>query len=242
MNCLQPVCALHDPSTDTRTALKTSRRYKLLCPIARGLDRVGDKWTLLILRDLHAGPARFSDLQASLPGVAPNLLTERLRELESTGLVRRGSPGYNVSIYELTELGASTGPLLFALAGFGSQFPPEDEVTRPGNLRTVAVTLKMALKSVIDGSDSLRIELLIDDEQFAVSVSDGETQVLYGPCENPEAIVATSYVPLIEAADGRMPMSEFASEHIRLVEGSPEQAKRLLELLEAGMSGQERGD
>ena len=54
-----------------------SRRYKLLCPIARALDRIGDRWTMLILRDLHAGPARFSELQSGLTGIAPNLLTDR---------------------------------------------------------------------------------------------------------------------------------------------------------------------
>ena len=78
-----------------------SRRYRLLCPIARALDRVGDRWTLLILRDLHAGPARFVDVQASLPGLAPNLLTKRLRQLEADGLICRRETELSVSVYQL---------------------------------------------------------------------------------------------------------------------------------------------
>ena len=62
--------------------MASKRSYHLLCPIARGLDRVGDRWTLLVLRDLHAGPARFKDIQEGLPGLASNLLTTRLRRLQ----------------------------------------------------------------------------------------------------------------------------------------------------------------
>ncbi len=104
------------------------RTYKLLCPIAMALDRVGDRWTLLILRDLHAGPARFSDLQSSLPGLAPNLLTSRLRGLEEDGLVRRRDSEFNVGVYELTDVGTQTDSLLYELGVFGSQFPPGADV------------------------------------------------------------------------------------------------------------------
>ena len=92
-----------------------ARRYRLLCPIARALDRVGDRWTLILLRDLHAGPARFSDLQ-TLPGIASNLLTNRLRQLEEDGLIRRRTGEYGTTLYELTALGEETANLLFKLA------------------------------------------------------------------------------------------------------------------------------
>ena len=104
--------------------MSKSRQYRLLCPIARALDRLGDRWTLLILRDLHAGPARFSDLQSGLPGIASNLLTTRLRQLEADGLVRRREAQFGVSVYQLTETGLGTADLLYELAAFGSRFPP----------------------------------------------------------------------------------------------------------------------
>ena len=171
--------------------------------------------------------------------MAPNLLTERLRELENDGLIQRLTTEFNVAVYKLTELGVTTGRLLFELARFGSQFPPEEELIRPGNLRAVAVALKMALNAVIDKSDSFRIELRVDDERFDVNVSQGEAQVLYGPSENPAAVLSTSYEPLIEASDGLMPVEEFASKHLEIVDGSPAIAKRFLELLAEGMSKQD---
>ncbi len=228
-------------TTEKKTPLKTPRSYRLLCPIARGLDRVGDRWTLLLLRDLHAGPARFSDLQSSLQGMAPNLLTERLRALESDGLIRRKDAGYNVNVYELTPLGASTGSLLFELAKFGSQFPPAEELAQSGNLRLIAVTLKMALASAvasaISGSgslESLAVELRVDGEPFDIKVLEGNVSVLYKHSEEPEAVISTSYEPLVAVGDGRMTGEELFSKHVKIVEGSAEKAIRLFELLNTG--------
>lgn len=186
------------------------------------------------MRDLHAGPARFSEIQSSLSGMAPNLLTERLRALESAGLIQQRDAGYNVSVYELTELGSSTGALLFELAKFGSQFQPAEDLVRPGNLRTIAVTLKMALASVVTPDEEMRIELRVDDEPFDICISGGNVSVLYRSAEDPEAIVATSYVPLLAVGDGQMSAEEFASEHVELVAGSGAQAERLFELVSDG--------
>ena len=91
------------------------RSYEQYCAVARTLDLIGERWTLLILRDLvHLGPRRFSDLRAGLPGIGANLLTERLRRLEREGLVQRRKlppPGASV-VYELTERGAGLEPEL----------------------------------------------------------------------------------------------------------------------------------
>ena len=120
--------------------MSKSRRYNLLCPIARALDRVGDRWALLILRDLHAGPARFKDLQTGLTGIATNLLTDRLQQLIGDGLIEKRDAPHGVALYALTPLGERTRSLLFELAMFGGQFEPEPVPRRPGNLRTIAVT------------------------------------------------------------------------------------------------------
>ena len=91
--------------TAGRDTMSTRRGYQLLCPIARTLDRVGDRWSLLILRDLHAGPARFTELQEGL-GLASNLLSSRLRDLTDDGLVSRAA----AQAYQLTRsAGAPTG-------------------------------------------------------------------------------------------------------------------------------------
>jgi DNA-binding HxlR family transcriptional regulator len=207
-----------------------TRRYRLLCPIARALDRVGDRWTLIILRDLHAGPARFSELQ-TLPGIASNLLTDRLRRLEIDGLIRRSVVEYGASVYELTPLGARTADLLFDLAAFGSHFPPDDPVKRPGNLRTIAVTLQVACQRVVDEAMNLRAELVVDDEPFSLSVEDGTVDVKAGKAVKPEAVMVTSYEPMVAVADGRMSMESFVANHLRMSGPNLDQAEALAGLL-----------
>ena len=211
--------------------MSRSRRYRLLCSIARGLDHVGDRWTLLLLRDLHAGPARFTDLQSGLPGLASNLLTDRLRRLEDGGLLRRRSAEFGATVYELTDLRESTGPLLFDLAQLGSHFPPDDDPRRPGNLRTIAITLKEALRRVVDPATHLRAGLLVDDEAFEITVADGDVQVYYRTPSDVDVVVATTYEPLIAAGDGDLPLDQFVANHVRLIDGDPAKRDELLTLL-----------
>lgn len=211
-------------------AMAQARRYRLLCPIARALDRVGDRWTLLVLRDLHAGPARFSDLQ-TLPGIASNLLTNRLRQLEEDGLIRRRSAEYGTTVYELTELGSQTGDLLFELAMFGAEFPPDEAVKRPGNLRTIAVTLRVACQRVADSDLCLRAQLVVDGELFSFTVDRGIVDVKAGTVANPEVTLTTSYQPLIAVADGGLTLDDFSSNWMQLSGPAPEQGRVLAELM-----------
>ncbi|NNE18772.1 MAG: helix-turn-helix transcriptional regulator [Myxococcales bacterium] len=212
-----------------------TRRYRLLCPIARALDRVGDRWTLLVLRDLHAGPARFSDLQ-TLPGIASNLLTNRLRQLEDDGLIRRRNAEYGTTVYELTDLGSRTGDLLFELARFGAELQPDEEVKRPGNLRTIAVTLRVACQRVVDPDLSLKAELVVDGEPFGFTVDRGIVDVKAGAVSNPEATLTTSYEPMIAVADGGLSLDDFASNWIQLSGPDPAQGRALAELMGRAMT------
>jgi len=100
------------------------RSYQQFCPAARALDVVGERWTLLIVRDLLLGPKRYTDLQAGLPGIGPNVLADRLRSLEGAGLVRkrRLPPPAASTVYELTELGAGLRPALEELFRWGLHF------------------------------------------------------------------------------------------------------------------------
>lgn len=192
------------------------RSYKLLCPIARALDRIGDRWTLLILRDLHAGPARFSDLQRGLTGIAANLLTDRLVKLVGDGLILKGGAGHRASVYALTDIGTQTLNIIFELAVFGSQFPPEGEVVAPGNLRTVATTWGAAAKRVSTDGMSFDAALVVDTEQMQIRVRDGDTHVQYGACADPDLVFTTSYSDLLAFAEGEISPDVFAREHCRL--------------------------
>ena len=209
------------------------RRYQLLCPIARALDRIGDRWTLLVLRDLHAGPARFSDLQAGLEGIASNLLTTRLQQLMDDGLVAHRNTEFGVALYELTELGARTRDLLFELALFGGRLPPDEDFRRPGNLRTVAVTLEAACQRVVTREMNLEAEINIDGECFTLTARDGTVRVRYAPAKAPDVSFTTEYEPSVAAADGRMPIDTYVANHTEMVAhtfGKDAQLMRLLSL------------
>ena len=106
--------------------MPTSRSYGDICPIARTLDVIGERWALLIVRELLLGPQRFSDLGRALPGASSNMLTDRLRELGGHGVVRRRTlpPPAGSTVYELTERGRELEPVLDALGSWGRAEPP----------------------------------------------------------------------------------------------------------------------
>ena len=126
--------------------MTTARHYDDPCGIARALDAAGDRWALLIVRELIFGPQRFSQLRAGLPGVSPNVLAQRLRELAAAGIVRSAllDPPAAVAVYELTERGLALEPVLLELARWGSQQP----VTTTNGLSVSA--LMFALRTVAD--------------------------------------------------------------------------------------------
>lgn len=193
------------------------RRYQLLCPVARALDVVGDRWSLLILRDLHAGPARFQQLQEGL-GMATNLLTTRLGELVEAGLVRRLGPG-RLDPYGLTELGRSTDRMLWELVRFGSRVDRDPDPRQPGNLRTVALPLRMMLSAVAD-RPAMVVRLLVDDEVFTIDLSADPVDVVIGEGEaEPDLIVQTDYEGFLDLAEGRIGLERFVSRHRQVLHG-----------------------
>lgn len=207
------------------------RSYKLLCPIARGLDRIGDRWTLLILRDLHAGPARFTDLQRGLTGIAANLLTERLGKMVEDGLVEKKPAAHGTTLYELTPLGRKTRALIFELAMFGGQFPPEGDIVEPGNLRTVAVTLGAAAERTAPGNLSVVAGLVVDGEEMEVSADAGTASVSYRPATNPDVILQTSYDALMALSEGEIAEQVFLRDHCQLDVHRPGKETELFALL-----------
>ncbi|NUR90166.1 MAG: helix-turn-helix transcriptional regulator, partial [Nonomuraea sp.] len=136
--------------------------------MARALDHVGERWALLIVRELLLGPKRFTDLRAGLPSASQNVLSQRLRELETSDLVRRRRlPAPAASwVYELTEVGKGLEPVVLALARWGSRMP----MSSAGELSVDA--LMMALRSTFtpDGFTGV-VELRIGEDAFLAGVS-----------------------------------------------------------------------
>jgi len=210
---------------------QNTRSYNLLCPISRALDHIGDRWTLLILRDLHAGPARFKDLQTGLTGIASNLLSDRLHALEAGGLIQKGDSEFGVSLYSLSELGERTGQLLFELARFGGQMPRPTKINKPGNLRTIAVSLGTASQKAVGPEHNFRATLLIDGEPFRMIAKDGNARIRAGAAENPDVVMTTSYEPMMELADGEIEQSQFVSNHVALDVNTPGKETEFFDLL-----------
>jgi DNA-binding HxlR family transcriptional regulator len=184
------------------------RTYGDPCGIARALDLVGERWALLVVRELLLGPKRFTDLRAGLPHVGPDVLAQRLRELEHAGLVRRGKlpPPAGARVYELTDRGRGLEPVVLALGRWGSQAPLPVE---HGELGVDALVL--ALKTLFDpartdGLTGSAFELRLGEEAFALRVGERELDAARGPAADPLASLATEAAVLQEVLwHGRSP-------------------------------------
>ncbi|MFW2380162.1 MAG: winged helix-turn-helix transcriptional regulator [Acidimicrobiales bacterium] len=208
------------------------RHYRLLCPIARALDVVGDRWTLLILRDLHAGPARFQELQEGL-GIATNLLSTRLKGLAVAGLIERSDQTRSAS-YQLTEAGRGTDRILWELVRFGAGIERDADPREPGNLRTVALPLRILLQSVPD-RPNLCARLVIDDAEFTIISTPDSVEVQWGrTTEIVDVVARTSYHTFLDVGEGLMGIDEFAANHLEFVAGE-ENKSVFLALLGAAM-------
>src|SRR5215213_1131511 len=149
-----------------------TRSYAQHCTVARALDVVGERWTLLLVRELSTGPKRFKDLLGGLPGIGSNLLAGRLKALEGEGIVRRSTlpPPAGSNVYELTGLGRGLEPVIVALSRWGARLmgsPGEDDEVRAG---WAAVALRSALVAGDLGDHSGTYGFRIDGEAFHLRV------------------------------------------------------------------------
>jgi DNA-binding HxlR family transcriptional regulator len=166
------------------------RTYGDRCGVARALDIVGERWALLVVRELLLGPKRFTDLRAGLPAVSSDILAQRLRELEEAGVLRRGTlpPPAGSRIYELTERGRALEPVVLALGRWGSEEP-----VPPGEPGMSEDALVIALKTMFhpaaaDGLDK-RYELRINEQPFRVEVADGRLEAARGANDQADATI-----------------------------------------------------
>ena len=166
------------------------KSYNQNCPIARGLDVLGDRWTLLILRELIGGARRYGDMRAALPGIATNLLADRLRELEETGLICRSElpPPVARTVYTLSEEGwRKVPPVVKAVATFGLDLlEPADSVLTPLNGFLAGILLGFDPARAPDVSTSYSVE--IDGRRFGFAV----TRRGLAGAEDPPAVTVTA--------------------------------------------------
>ncbi|GAA2079393.1 winged helix-turn-helix transcriptional regulator [Actinomadura alba] len=208
------------------------RNYGQYCGLAAALDILGERWTLLIVRELLTGPCRYNELQANLPGIGTNLLADRLKFLTEMDIIRqRSQDGAKTRMYELTEQGESLRTAVLDLArwGLGMLGTPEaEEVVRP---RWGVLAVEAMIDPRHAGPDEV-YEFRLDDEVFHIDVKDGRVKVLHGkaPAE-PALVVRTDAVTFVEIGAGRLNPLEATLTRRVVMEGAEEAVLRCSRLL-----------
>jgi DNA-binding HxlR family transcriptional regulator len=164
------------------------RRYRDACGTAQGLDIVGERWTLLVVRELLLGPKRFTDLRAGLPGISSNILADRLETLEMSGVARRRTlpPPAGSKVYELTHWGEKLGPVVEAIGRWGVRSPWRSEEDGIG-VDGLMVSFRTMFDPEAAGDLEASYEVVLDDRGFGIEVKDGGIRVYRGAPDNPDA-------------------------------------------------------
>jgi DNA-binding HxlR family transcriptional regulator len=209
------------------------RSYNQYCGLAYALDIVGERWTALIIRELIAGPRRFKDLLQGLPGVSTNLLSERLKDLEQQGLLRRRRlpPPAGSSVYELTAIGRALEPTLLELGRWGSQFVPASaEGATVLHAGSYALTLKTFFRSERAQGLNETYELHVDDEVLQVRVAAGKIDVRQGEAQKPDARFFTDTPSYLALLAGQLEAGAALEQGRVRVEGVPGALRRFLDM------------
>ncbi|MET0304951.1 MAG: winged helix-turn-helix transcriptional regulator [Solirubrobacterales bacterium] len=209
----------------------TKRSYGDACRFAYALDLVGERWALLIVRELLLGPKRFTDLRHGLPNASPNILSERLRELEQGGVVHRRKlpPPAASQVYELTEWGKELEPVVTKLGAWGARSPLPPEHQEIG-----ADSIVLALRSLFDPDAAAGLkasyELRLGEERFRVDIAGGELALERGEAESPAVAIETDAPTLAALLTGQLPLEDALGSGAARIEGSKKEARRFLSL------------
>lgn len=187
------------------------RSYEEFCAIAKSLDVVGDRWTLLIVRELALrGPSRYTDLRNGLPGIATNLLADRLRELERAGVIAReeAPPPIATTLFALTARGEGLRPVLEDLTRWGLPLMTEDKPDDAVRSHWLASALELMLAAPLPDGPSVTLELQTGDQPIVLEARDGAIHTELRSADNPDATLIGAPRPimglllgLIELAD-----------------------------------------
>lgn len=214
-----------EKTTDSR------RSYADACGAAHALDLVGERWALLVMRELLLGPKRFSDLRADLPGISANVLTQRLEGLEAAGVLarRRLAPPSSAQVYELTPWGYESEPIFQVLGRWAARSPAHDP-----RLPLSAVSLLLSFRTMADpvriAGLEARIGLRLGREDYVVTISGGRLEAARGDPAAAELVVAGSPPAIAAAVYGGVPLAALEAEGALSVEGDRALAARFVRL------------
>ena len=212
--------------------MTTLRTYGDGCAIAHGLDLVGERWALLVVRELLLGPKRNTDLRRGLPGASPNVLSERLRELERAGVIRRRKlpPPAGSRVYELTDWGRELEPIVISLGRWAARSP-----SRPIDAPIVSVdSIILALRSLFDPGTAhglrARYELRFGEDRFRIEVADDEIEIVRGGADQPDATIDTDPGTLDTVLWAGRPLADAQRSGRMTIEGDTAAVERFAQL------------
>ncbi|HZB61661.1 MAG TPA: winged helix-turn-helix transcriptional regulator [Microvirga sp.] len=210
---------------------RSRRRYEDACAAAHALDLVGERWALLVMRELMLGPKRFSDLRASLPGISANVLTQRLEGLEAAGVLGRKKlpPPASTQVYELTEWGYESEPIFQALGRWAARSPSHDP-TLPFSAASLLLSLRTMLDPLrAEGLDA-RIGLRLGEETFLAHLGGGRIEIARGPLDEADLVFTGTPPVLAGAIYGGQPMKALEGAGALRIEGDRALAERFISL------------
>lgn len=183
------------------------RRYDDACGTAHGLELIGERWALLVLRELMLGPRRFSELRADLPGISANVLTQRLAELKERGLIRRTTlpPPANAQVYEATDWGLEAEPLIQSLGRWAARSPRHDP-----SLPLSGVSLMLSFKTMIDPRRARKIDARIGfgfgRDTYVARLKKGAIKVTRAPIKDCDLLFEGAPTALAAVVYGGQPL------------------------------------
>jgi DNA-binding HxlR family transcriptional regulator len=206
-----------------------SRIYDQYCPVARALEVVGDRWTMLVVRELLLGPRRFTDLFDGLPGISTNVLTTRLKELEEAGIVvrRQLPPPAASTVYELDEGATALGGVIAAMAQWGMDLLGRPR--RTDEVRGRWLVLGLAVTTAVAEPDGTTYELRVDDDVVGLRVAGGRLQAQQGSVDEPTAVITTDSATLAAITSGDLSAKAALARRRVVVTRDTTAARRLLE-------------
>jgi DNA-binding HxlR family transcriptional regulator len=201
------------------------RRYDDACGLAHALDLLGERWGMLVLRELAYGPRRFSELKADLQGISANVLAQRLTELEARGLVRktRLPPPASVQVYEATEWGLEAVPMIASLGRWAARSPWHDP-TLPMSHVSVMMSLETLISPELADGLETRIGFVLGDTSYVATIHEGRLDVARVPVEDCAVVFRGSPTELAAVVHGGAPLEMIE------VKGEMDLAKRFVTL------------
>jgi DNA-binding HxlR family transcriptional regulator len=200
------------------------RRYEDACAAAHGMDLIGDRWAMPVVRELLLGPRRFGDIKASLRGISANVLTQRLGELEQAGLVtkRKLPPPASVQVYELTQWGYESAPIFQAMGRWAVRSPRHDP-TKPFSPVSLMLSLRTMFSPQAAGDFGARIQLLLGEEEFFWIREGQDIRIGRGAIERPDLVLRGESASDIAAVmyGGAPPESILAEGDVELLRRLP---------------------